>query len=518
MKMIPSTPYRTQSDAERKIFDQLRQSFSSQDYYALHSLNLTHHEYKRFGEIDFLIVCPLGLYVLEIKGGLVKCIDGIWEFTNRFGESNTKKEGPFKQAESALHGLLDKMAEKLPPHLMNSITRGYGVILPDCKLNSVGAEWDRALLCDDGRHRNLEGWLKALFSYSRQKEHGDKTLSSQQVKDIVHFLRPDFESIIPLHSYADQANDEIIRLTQQQFMFLDVIEACPRVVCEGGAGTGKTFLALELARRWATKDIKIGLVCHSVWLKNYLEEHHPLPNVVYSTLSGLKQNLKRRGWASLDKLIVDEGQDLLKLDLLDRLDTCLVKGLEQGDWCFFLDVNNQSGLFNELEQAALDYLLALNPAKVPLKRNCRNTATILSTIQQSLNLDVGTEGAGRGVDVKEVKGLNLASLSQTLEQELSRLIKDEGLTYSQITLLSDDATLEKLASLSLKHVCELDEYSVKSFPLPEAALVSVANFKGLENDVIIYVCPAQSVLEQKNLSYVAMSRAKSILIILYLDS
>ncbi len=70
--MIPASPYKTNSSAEKKIFDKLKNSFPKDlDYVALHSLNLTRHEYKRFGEIDFLIVCPLGIFVIELDSQLV---------------------------------------------------------------------------------------------------------------------------------------------------------------------------------------------------------------------------------------------------------------------------------------------------------------------------------------------------------------------------------------------------------------------------------------------------------------
>ena len=76
MRMIPSQPLDTGSSAERRIFDQLRASLSSADqsgWFALHSLNLPQHEYKRFGEIDFAVCGPDGLFVLEVKGGGISC-------------------------------------------------------------------------------------------------------------------------------------------------------------------------------------------------------------------------------------------------------------------------------------------------------------------------------------------------------------------------------------------------------------------------------------------------------------
>ena len=139
MQMIPNQPYATQSRAEMRVFDQLRHAFSTGDksgWFALHSLNLPRHEYKRFGEIDFVVCGPGGLFVLEVKGGGVACHDGIWQTTNRYGETNRLKESPFRQAEEALHGLRNK----LQGTSVSEFVLGYGVVVPDCDLGiQVGA-------------------------------------------------------------------------------------------------------------------------------------------------------------------------------------------------------------------------------------------------------------------------------------------------------------------------------------------------------------------------------------------
>ena len=40
----------------------------SNGWFAMHSLNLPRHEPKRFGEIDFIVCGPDGVFVLEVKG------------------------------------------------------------------------------------------------------------------------------------------------------------------------------------------------------------------------------------------------------------------------------------------------------------------------------------------------------------------------------------------------------------------------------------------------------------------
>jgi len=527
MRMIPAAPHKTESTAERRIFDVLRRTFggpSNSEYTAFHSLNLTRHVRKRFGEIDFLIVGPLGIYALEIKGGRVSCSEGVWYYTNRNGDVNTSYEGPFKQAESALHGLVTKVREKLPHAVTESFSIGFGVVLPDCRLVASGAEWDPQMVCDNGAHKDMERWLKGLFRYWRGKDPKERHASAESLKQLIQFLRPEFESIIPLHSRTEEAYKEIKRLTESQMVFVDSIEFNQRVICSGGAGTGKTFLAVEVARRWTTDGASVALVCTSPWLMNYLKTKFVIPGLTVCTVQGLKNAARRAGIDKFDALIVDEGQDLLSMELLSGLDDFIEGGLEEGRWCFFHDVNNQAGLFGNVEPDALEYINSLNAFQVPLKRNCRNTSIILDKVKLRTGADVGVSGAGMGPEVAEVKSTDLGDLVDKLSSEIHRIVQDGGLSESDVTVLvygiSEKVLLQKLPDRLRNRLVILDEFSMQSFPPHKISLSRIDSFKGLENEAVIIVGIPEKImkLEVRANAYVAMSRARSVLSIIYLNA
>lgn len=525
MRMIPASPHKTESTAERRIFDMLRRIFggpNNSELTALHSLNLTRHAKKRFGEIDFLIVGPLGIYALEIKGGRVSCSEGVWYYTNKHGNVNTNYEGPFKQAESALHGLVTKVREKLPHAVTESFSIGFGVVLPDCRLAASGAEWDPQMVCDDGAHKDMERWLKGLFRYWRAKDSRERHASPDSVKQLIQFLRPEFESIIPLHSRIEKAFTDIKRLTESQMAFVDSIELNQRVICSGGAGTGKTFLAVEVARRWTADDSEVALVCSSPWLMNYLKTKFVIPGLTVCTVHGLKSAARRAGIDKFDALIVDEGQDLLSVELLSSIDGFIDGGLEGGRWCFFHDVNNQSGMFGEVEPEALEYLNSLNAFQVPLKRNCRNTAVILDKVKSRTGADAGISGAGSGPEVVELKSTDLADLADKLSNEIHRIVQDGGLPESDVTVLfygvDEQILVRHLPDRLGNRLVVLDEFSMQAFPPQGVSLSRVDSFKGLENEAIILVGLPQEILnpETRANAYVAMSRARSVLSVIYL--
>jgi len=524
MRMIPDTPHGTHSQAEKRIFDRLRAAFASDKdgaYTVYHSLNLTRHAYKRFGEIDFLICCPQGLFVLEVKGGRVVCHEGVWQYTNRYDEVTKSVEGPFKQAESALHGLMANLRANLPDRVVAQFPIGFGVIFPDCEWPLPGAEWEPKTLADARSYKDLERWLSRLFQYWRCKDGGNRHPTDAALKELRQYLRPEFEAVIPLHVQALGAEERIATLTEDQMSMVDVVADNPRVLCSGGAGTGKTFLAMELARRWTADGKNVALVCRSPWLKRYLESRFSIPKLTVSLVDSLQISCRRQGLGYFDALIIDEGQDLLDMGSLDKLDSVLQGGLAEGRWCFFHDKNNQSGFFGSPDKDAIDYLSSMQPTKVPLRTNCRNTRVILEKVQISLGADMGVRGAGDGPKIRECLASSKEEATRLLENELFELVDHGGLSPGDVTILSplnfEDSCVAGLSERLKRQIMILDEYSLKSFPSIKTSFAEIGNFKGLENEAIIVVDLPSPEHSRKDLAkhYVAMSRARSVLSIIH---
>lgn len=526
MLMIPAVPHGTHSQAEKRVFGRLRDAFAddrSGSMVAYHSLNLTRHAYKRFGEIDFLICCPQGIFCLEIKGGRIACRDGVWQYTNRYDEISESVEGPFKQAESALHGLMANLRANIPESTVAQFTIGYGVVFPDCEWGVVGAEWDYHVLADARSFRDLEGWLKRLFRYWREKDGYDRMPDTDALRTLRRYLRPEFEAIVPLYVQANQAEERVVSLTEDQMAMVDIVSANPRVLCSGGAGTGKTFLAIELARRWTAEGMKVALACRSPWLRRYLEAKLAIPGITVTLAESIQTACRRAGLDKFDALIVDEGQDLFDMISLDKLDATLKNGLSGGQWCIFHDANNQSGLIGAQDQEAYDYLLSTQPARVPLKTNCRNTRVILEKVQTTLRADMGVRGAGEGPKVREHVVPTREASAEMLAREIREIVDEGGIASGGVTILSplpfDESSVALLHKSPKHEIVILDEFSMRNIPLGKISFAEIANFKGLENEVIIVVDLEEPTKGDKLLSmhYVAMSRARVILSLIYLE-
>ena len=403
MRMVPDSPYDTGSQAEKRIFERLRTAFDDR-YTAYHSLKPTRHPRKRFPEIDFVVCGPGGLYVLEVKGGGIACHGGIWRYEDRYGCTVESWEGPFRQAETALHGLMEGLCGSLPDGILDRLTVGYGVLFPDCAWRHEGVEWDPAMLADMRGSRDLEGWLRRLFVYWEERRGKSIGPDEEALRTLQEYLRPEVDGLsgeteAPLLDQVEDVRRRIDGFTDDQMRMADVAEANPRVLCAGGAGTGKTFLAERLARRWAEDGLQVALVCRSPWLRHFLASRLSVPGLTVSLVDGVRLDCRRAGLERFDALIVDEGQDLFEADFLETLDRILTGGLEEGRWCWFHDLNNQS-LTHRFEQNAKSYLESLRPVRMPLRINCRNTRVILEWIQDNLDADLGVRGVGAGPAVR----------------------------------------------------------------------------------------------------------------------
>ena len=508
--MYPPAPAEsTSSDAERRVFDLLANT-AMEDTFALHSLTLTRHEYKAVAEADFVVVSPRGILVLEIKGGGVSCADGIWVYEDRHGQRHRSSEGPFKQAQSAMYALRGRL-EAADPRGTDGFAFGFGVVTPDCPLNVDATEWDDATLIDLPRlagRKDMEQLLSKLYQYWESRRSRSGRLFGQQLSQIRQLLRPDFEKVPPLGAKTADLSGRMLRLTEIQYSVLDFVAAHHRVLITGGAGTGKTLVALEAARREAADGRRVILVVESPVLAAYLE-----PRVSDGVPVATIDTLPTRE-APFDALVMDEAQDLMSLEALEQLDDLVGGSLLTGRWRIFYDSNNQTGIRGRFEQAAYDLLLeSASGPPLDLARNCRNTSEIVRQTQLTTGADLGVAMAGAGPPVHFERFTDTHSCAAEVEAHLERLIDHEYVDPSTITILTDEGLggcLGLLPKRWRKRLVTVGRVVAADWPPTNVSVATVRDFKGLENDFVLLVdIAADSLGRQLSYMYVGMSRARA---------
>ena len=114
-KMIPSViSPEIKSNAEKRIFEWFRDDSETEGWVVIHSLGISNHMTVLYGELDFFVWAPkLGIFALEVKGGRVSRSNGVWRFTNKYNQTNTKNRGPFEQANEGMFSLIEAIKAKV---------------------------------------------------------------------------------------------------------------------------------------------------------------------------------------------------------------------------------------------------------------------------------------------------------------------------------------------------------------------------------------------------------------------
>lgn len=512
MRMIPDQIVEsTKSRAEIRFFEELRSIDSADWFYALHSLNVPQHQWKRMCEVDFLVVGPRGVYALEVKGGNLACRNGVWSFADRAGVRR-RRESPFAQVRSAMFAMEKDLAEKASGLDVRHTTFGSGVILPDCVLGVVGSEWsaeevlDRDLLdAKDGARRGLG----RLAAYWRAKPGGRGSLLSQEdAEALLAVLRPDFDTVPTLRQVAGHAETVLASLTTNQYRALDAHDRNRRVVYEGGAGTGKTLLAVELCRRRAAAGRSVLFTCHSEILAGFVTAQFEESSVVVVS-TGRLDTLTGR---SFDVIVADEAQDLINYTDLDALDRLVAGGLHEGEWHLYLDSNNQRGLIGTYDREAMDFLTGIRPAFVGLNDNCRNTRQIIATTQQITGADVGVSTAGTGPEVLFEYADNPRGAAARILAVLEHY-EQQGVDASDIVLLSpapyEQSSFSHLPVRWQQRIQQLNLHRMRSPSPGRLGFARTGDFKGLESRFVVLDHFRQTAAADSPAHlYVGMTRAR----------
>ena len=432
MQMVPKTTSSARtSGSERKVFKLLEATPDSAT--VVHSLNLAEHDYQRVGEIDFLIVSPRGLFALEVKGGRVSRSGGIWTITNRRGQARQEERGPFKQAEGGIFSLVRRLRETGHADLLHDVCFGYGVVFPDVTFDQPSVEWAPEMVCDEERLRQDGGiarFVNGLMSYWEEKGRYRRR-RPDEIEGLLHELRPEFVRVPSLRHRSEEIEEEFVSLTNEQYARLELIEGADRILCSGGAGTGKTFLAVEAARRERDAGQEVTLSCVSPHLLRFLAAQPDVDEIRIASLD----DLRRVTNDSIGCLVLDEAQDVMNLDDLAIFDRVLHGGLEHGRWRIFLDMNNQADLVGSFAPEAIELLQSFGAVAPALKRNCRNTQRIVTETRLLTGADIGTPSAGAGPAPIIEYHDDLRQAARCLTDRLDQLVA-EDIAPDEMVILS----------------------------------------------------------------------------------
>lgn len=549
------------SDGEKKLFRVLEKL--DDKYVILHSLGLAEHLDKVFGEIDFVIVCEEGILCLEVKGGFVTRENGVWYFIDRYGRENKKPQGPFDQAIRSMYSLRNHMKKHFGAGApVVKCQYACGVVFPDIPFTLKGPDIIPEIIFDSRRTpEDIETYIHSVFAYWKNKmkeKHGfaGNTLSRAEVERVAAFLRGDFGFIPSLGYIIEQTDRNLLSLTREQAERLSMAAENPRILLKGAAGTGKTLLSIEYARRCVLKGKRVLFLCFNRNLRNYLrmqlknqditdgnslqiETLHSyltkclkgkecLPSQDGMTLEYYYQFILPAAFADMasrgeyeaehDVLVIDEGQDLLRLEYIMCMDIFVKGGLKEGNWHICYDPNQN--IYNPEFEEGLKEISQYSPVLLQLDTNCRNTFQIGVYNSLATGIPPAKYLKVRGEDVIR-QGYADHDEERVLVRDTVRKLISQGVKPGKICLLSKYrfensclhgenifegiCSFQNITDLNPAHMVE---ESIK--------FCTIQGFKGLEAPVVVLL-DVDSFADEKSrqLNYTAISRATSVLIIFY---
>ena len=257
------------SRAEARFYEECRRQLPN-DILVIYSATWLYRDgrgHLREGEADFTIIVPQsGIFTVEVKGGGVSfdAANGQWCSVDRNGTTHDIKD-PFRQASNERHAIRDQLiGHQLWRRWRGTrMTLGHAVMLPDIKdaRQLLGPDRQRQIIGIDEDMSNLVPWLDRLTRFWRQDI--DDQLGGQGLQLAEEILCRSVEVRPALRFSLDDAERQRLRLTNNQAKILRIIGGRKRAVISGGAGTGKTLIAVEKARQLAQEGLSVLLLCYN---------------------------------------------------------------------------------------------------------------------------------------------------------------------------------------------------------------------------------------------------------------
>lgn len=463
MILVPSLAdieRRATSNAERTVARLLRDVLGDPDAAAFHSVDLRSHAYKQQAEADFVVLWKGVVVVIEVKGGGVRKHDGLWYSVDRRGDWHKLPGSPMEQARSAAYALRDILQEDGTGWFAHEAV----VITPDIDSPPNAVAWlpTHWLARDDMSSGGLEAALDRVVAGARTAPAGQKRA---RIDELRTRLFGEFTRMPVIDAQRGAVIEEQNRATEGQARVLAALARNPRVLVFGGAGTGKSLVLVEAAKQEADQGKQVLITFRSPALTRFFEPHvvdRCIDLIPFDELPDDK---------TYDVVLVDEAQDMMTADAMDRIDAVIAGGRAGGRWRMFLDPNNQAHVDGGYDEDVAE-LIADEAMAVDLDLNVRNTQAIVHVVQEYLGADVGDPGIVHGEKVQWHNAQGDADVSEA--DLVAKQIVADGANRADVWMISTTSDAPPSTSpggfvvTSPKHAKGLEAEHVIVFDLPES--------------------------------------------------
>jgi hypothetical protein len=525
---LPDSP-RLANDCERRVWQILCDQLGEADL-LIAGKRVTDH--LKDHEIDFLVAIEgAGILCLEVKGGEVWHDGSGWLQRSRSG--HVKSIDPVRQVRQARYALrdfveADRRWTQARPRWNHIVVFPQSEIVPDFAL----AECPRWMVIDRNEMAEL---VPRLREVALSQKADLPLLTATAIEQLQTALGGRGLPQRDVVARALENEDAADILNEQQAVILGAIRMLNRVEIRGGAGSGKTFMAVEQARRLANAGQRVALICYSHGLASYLKritagwsrrqqpgyvgEFHSL-GIQWGAPAGPDENERTKETSQFfehdlpaqmlelaaalpdgqrfDAIVVDEAQDFAD-SWWDPVLAAL-RDPEAGGLYIFIDEGQRVFQRQGTPPVPLVPLI--------LDQNIRNTRQIATAFQPLVDHPMRFLG-GDGPEVRFV-GCDPEAALDVGDDQIDALL-DEGWRPEDVALLTTGSRHPE----QISRQSEGNEAYWDSFWDAEQVFYGhVLGFKGLERRAVVLVVNDRHALERASERlYVGLSRARDQLVV-----
>ncbi|MGO2747007.1 NERD domain-containing protein [Microbacterium sp.] len=299
-RMIPERPRNGANVSEKRIFDAFAGAHNADDWIVLHSLEVRRHAAQFQGEADFIVLIPgRGIVVIEAKSPeYVEYKDGDW----RLDRVPNPGKSPLAQLDGSIRSLRGYLKQREILNGAEPIARLVWFTSLDRHLFKNGSpgdmqffEWELAWR-SDLQHpisaiEHLLDEHDSWYSGIDDVEHDPAVMTPDHVDEIARALLGDFAGGRSLADRKLERLDDESRLLKEQRIVLEMIERNDHVYFDGPAGTGKSYLITQLAKRWRASHRTL-VTCWNLLMADELRDAlHNQRDIVVDDLNALMLRL-----------------------------------------------------------------------------------------------------------------------------------------------------------------------------------------------------------------------------------
>lgn len=492
------------TESERVFFEELEKQLddSYHVFYSVKWYGTDLHGNRVNSECDFLIFTSnFGFLTVEVKGG--KCIEvndrhWILHYTNQYGEPEQRDlgKGPYHQADRSMYYFYDYYKKETFSKFQGSY--GMAVAFPFFNVD-VALENDapKELTIQLSDMSNLKNRINALYHYWNKRNKGT-FLSNAQASKFINLVNKRVALSVAAGALIPITEKKLETINLVQDAVISVLTNYKRIQVIGGAGTGKTWIAIKKLRQQASLGKKCLFTCYSDSLAKFVETQLgqdtvsaiAVENLFCTSLNDEERDnisvdengdkiyfdaLKHKSIEKYDCIMVDEAQDFTE-DWAKTINLYLKS--EAIFWVFYDENQNVYG--RDFETG-----FGINTLPYVLMNNIRNTQNIHSWIKEKTHVGdqiISNDICGCDPEVHACN--NLKQVDVFINNVLNQLISEESVNQESIVVLVNDSQKNKwngkaYGRYSLAENVKNDENAVK--------VATVSEFKGLEASIIIYL-------------------------------